>query len=164
MVLNTTNGMFDVWSVARSAGFALSLPRGSWGSAALHPRAGSPAEHLGWGARLYAVAALRGLRQIQLTMNLIRASWSTSSTHLINASSPRSLILTIYHRFEETRWESLEADILIRIVRRNLHQVVRSVWVNLNGVIPAPRLIQDLPDRAHTLQRSSPNHLQSLTA
>src|SRR5688500_14973016 len=33
------------------------------GFAALHPRAGSPAEHLGWGARLYAVAALRGLRQ-----------------------------------------------------------------------------------------------------
>ncbi len=70
MVLNTTNGMFDVSSVARSAGFALSSPRGSWGSAALHPRAGSPAEHLGWGARLYAVAALRGLRQIQ-PMNLV---------------------------------------------------------------------------------------------
>ena len=42
----------------------------SWGSAALHPRAGSPAEHLGWGARLYAVAALRGLRQIQFTTEL----------------------------------------------------------------------------------------------
>jgi len=48
MVLNTTNGMFDVWSVTRSAGFVLSLRGGSWGSAALHPR-------------LYAVAALRGL-------------------------------------------------------------------------------------------------------
>jgi len=32
----------------------------TWGSAALHPRAGSPAEHLGWGARLYAIATLRG--------------------------------------------------------------------------------------------------------
>ncbi len=80
MVLNTTNGMFDVSSVARSAGFALSSPRGSWGSAALHSRAGSPAEHLGWGARLYAVAALRGLRQIQ-PMNLIRASWSEFVVH-----------------------------------------------------------------------------------
>src|SRR5687767_8336468 len=48
MVLNTTNGMFDVWSVARSAGFSLFLPRSSWGSAALYPG-------------LYAVAALRGL-------------------------------------------------------------------------------------------------------
>jgi hypothetical protein len=27
----------------------------------LHPRAGSPAEQLGWGARLYAFATLRGL-------------------------------------------------------------------------------------------------------
>ncbi len=36
----------------------------SWGFASLHPRAGSPAEHLGWGARLYAVAALRGLKAI----------------------------------------------------------------------------------------------------
>ena len=53
------------------------------------------------------------------------------------------------HRFEETRWESFEADILVGIVRRDLHQVVRSVWVNLNGVIPASRLIQDLPDRTH---------------
>src|SRR5688500_10667313 len=34
----------------------------SWGSAALHPRAGSPAEHLGWGARLYAVTRSAGLR------------------------------------------------------------------------------------------------------
>ena len=47
------------------------------------------------------------------------------------------------HRFEETRWESFEADILVGIVRGNLHQVVRSVWVNLNGVIPS-RLIEDL--------------------
>ena len=38
---------------------------------------------------------------------------------------------------------------LVRIVRRNLHQIVRSVRVNLNGVIPAARLIQDLFDRAH---------------
>ena len=31
------------------------------------------------------------------------------------------------HRLEETRWESFEADTLIGIVRRDLHQVVRSV-------------------------------------
>ena len=53
------------------------------------------------------------------------------------------------HRFEETRWESFEADILVGIVRGNLHQVVAFVWVNLNGVIPASCLIQDLPDRTH---------------
>jgi len=35
----------------------------TWGYAALHPRAGSPAEHLGWGARLYAFATLRGLKE-----------------------------------------------------------------------------------------------------
>jgi len=54
---------------------------GSWGSAckaSLHPRAGSPAEHLGWGARLYAAAALRGLRPIEPMTNLIRASFSLS--------------------------------------------------------------------------------------
>ena len=38
---------------------------------------------------------------------------------------------------------------LVGIVRGNLHQVVPSVWVNLNGVIPASGLIQDLPDRTH---------------
>src|SRR5688572_33485292 len=38
MELNTTNDMFDVSSVARSAGFALFMRGGSWGSAALHPR------------------------------------------------------------------------------------------------------------------------------
>jgi hypothetical protein len=31
----------------------------------------------------------------------------------------------------------------------NLHQVVPPVWVNLNGVIPASRLIEDLLDRTH---------------
>src|SRR5687767_9270905 len=30
------------------------------GCAALHPRAGSPAEHLGWGARLYANTRFAG--------------------------------------------------------------------------------------------------------
>ena len=30
------------------------------------------------------------------------------------------------HRFEETRWESFEADILVGIVRGNLHQVERA--------------------------------------
>ena len=49
MELNTTNDTFDASSVARSAGFALFMRGGSWGSATLHPR-------------LYAVAALRGLR------------------------------------------------------------------------------------------------------
>ncbi len=34
-------------------------PLGPWGS---RPRAGSPAEHLGWGARLYAVACSRRLK------------------------------------------------------------------------------------------------------
>ena len=53
------------------------------------------------------------------------------------------------HRFEETRWESFEADLLVGIVRRDLDQVVPSVWVNLNGVIPASRLIHDLPARTH---------------
>src|SRR5437016_14489718 len=53
------------------------------------------------------------------------------------------------HGFEETRWESFEADILVCVVRWNLHQVVPTIGVNLNGVIPASRLIQDLPDRTH---------------
>jgi hypothetical protein len=53
------------------------------------------------------------------------------------------------HRFEKARWKSFEADILVGVVRGNLEQVVPSVGVNLNGVIPASRLIQDLPDRAH---------------
>ena len=35
---------------------------------------------------------------------------------------------------------------LVRIVWWNFHQVVASVWVNLDGVIPASRLIHDLPD------------------
>ena len=43
----------------------------------------------------------------------------------------------------------MAADVLVGIVRGNLHQVVPSVGVNLNDVIPASRLIQDLPDRAH---------------
>ena len=41
----------------------------SWGSAPLHPRAGSPAEHLGWGARLYAIATLRGLSPKSLSLD-----------------------------------------------------------------------------------------------
>jgi hypothetical protein len=45
---------------------------GSWGSAALHPRAGSPAEHLGWGARLYAVARYRGLGRINYAHACLR--------------------------------------------------------------------------------------------
>ena len=57
----------DEPAVGRFAGCNLVFD-GSWGfarKASLHPRAGSPAEHLGWGARLYALAALRGLRQIE---------------------------------------------------------------------------------------------------
>jgi len=50
----------DEVAVAHFAGSSFVLQR-SWGSAPLHPRAGAPAEHLGWGARLYAIAALRGL-------------------------------------------------------------------------------------------------------
>jgi hypothetical protein len=48
---------------------------GSWGSAAaaLHPRAGSPAEHLGWGARLYAAATLRGLRVVNARLSTLCA-------------------------------------------------------------------------------------------
>ncbi len=42
---------------------------GPWGFAALHPRAGSPAEQLGWGARLYALGRSAGSQA-----NLIRAS------------------------------------------------------------------------------------------
>ena len=38
---------------------------------------------------------------------------------------------------------------LLGIVRRNLHQIVRPIRINLNGVIPPSRLIQDLPDRTH---------------
>src|SRR6185503_12330957 len=53
------------------------------------------------------------------------------------------------HRFEETRWESFEADPLVGIVWGYFHQVVRSVWVNLDGVILSSRLIQDLFDRTH---------------
>src|SRR5258705_12509527 len=55
----------------------------------------------------------------------------------------------VNHHFDETRWEAFEADKLVGILWGNLHQVVASVWVNLNGVIPACRLIQDLPDRTH---------------
>src|SRR5688572_9324436 len=45
------------------------------------------------------------------------------------------------HRFEETRWGSFAADILVGIVWGKSHPVVacvyRGVCVNLNGVIPA---------------------------
>jgi len=42
-------------AIDRSAGSVGFLCWWSWGFAALHPRAGSPAEHPGWGARLCAV-------------------------------------------------------------------------------------------------------------
>src|SRR5438552_17367102 len=38
----------------------------SWGSASLHPRAGSPAEQLGWGARLYASTRCAGFARCRL--------------------------------------------------------------------------------------------------
>jgi len=50
-------------SVARSAGFVLSLPRGSWGSAALHPR-------------LYAVTRSAGF-----VLSLPRGSWGFAALH-----------------------------------------------------------------------------------
>jgi len=49
---------------------------GSWGFAALQPRAGSPAEHLGWGARLYAVARYR-----RLWLFSIAGSWGFAALH-----------------------------------------------------------------------------------
>ena len=48
-------------AVARLRGLFASYSDDPGVPASLHPRAGSPAEQLGWGARLYAVAALRGL-------------------------------------------------------------------------------------------------------
>jgi hypothetical protein len=44
---------------------------------------------------------------------------------------------------------SFAAHILVGIVRRHLHQIVTTVWVKLNGVIPASGQIEDLSDRAH---------------
>jgi hypothetical protein len=41
-------GLYDFYSMC------------SWGSASLHPRAGSPAEHLGWGGSLYADTRFAG--------------------------------------------------------------------------------------------------------
>ena len=49
------------------------------GASLLHPRAGSPAEHLGWGARLYAVTRFAGywlgIRSSLETDLFTRASW-----------------------------------------------------------------------------------------
>ena len=76
-------------------------------------------------------------------------------SHQVSGLTPHRRTLTklccrpINHRFEETGWESFEADKLVGILRRNFHQVVGSVWENLDGVIPASRLIQNLPDRTH---------------
>jgi hypothetical protein len=50
----------ELHSVARFTGYFPVLHTCSWGSASLHPRAGSPTEQLGWGARLYAVACFAG--------------------------------------------------------------------------------------------------------
>src|SRR5947208_9649205 len=55
----------------------------------------------------------------------------------------------IDHGFEEARWESFQADILVGIVARYLHEVVHRAWVNLDEVITAAGLIQDLSDRPH---------------
>ena len=48
----------------------------SWGYASLHPSAGSPAEHLGWGARLYAVGRFAGLLRL-----VGPGSWGYASLH-----------------------------------------------------------------------------------
>src|SRR6185436_12128567 len=67
-----------------------------------------------------------------------------------SCSTPANLCCCpVNHRFEETWWESFEADLLVGIVWGDLHQVVASVGVNLNGVITASCLVQDLFDRAH---------------
>src|SRR5687767_14120351 len=85
----------------------------------------------------------------------VRIKRSMTGSHQVSGLTPhcrtpaKLCCRPVNHHFEEARWEAFEADILVRIVRRNLHQVVSSVWVNLNGVIPASRLIQDLPDRTH---------------
>src|SRR6185369_13250339 len=55
----------------------------------------------------------------------------------------------IKHGFEEAWWEAFEADVLVWIVARSLHQVVHRAWVNLDEVIAAAGLIHDLLDRAH---------------
>ncbi len=52
-------------------------------------------------------------------------------------------------RFEQAGWESFEAHPLLGIVWWNFHEVVASVWINLDGVIPASGLIQYLHNRAH---------------
>src|SRR5688500_4353837 len=75
-----------------------------------------------------------------LTVTLLTSCWCT----------PAKLCCgPINHSFEETRWESFEADLLVGIVWRNFHQVVASVWVNPKDVIFASRLIQDLFDCIH---------------
>jgi len=61
-------------AIAHFAGSSLAYKR-SWGSASLHPRAGSPAGQPGWGARLYAIAAFRGLRTKTIN-HLFRGSFS----------------------------------------------------------------------------------------
>src|SRR6185436_9277315 len=58
----------DESAITHSAGSALIFQR-SWGSASLHPRAGSPAEHLGWGARLYAITRSAGYGQNTFRLN-----------------------------------------------------------------------------------------------
>jgi hypothetical protein len=71
-----------------------------------------------------------------------RTEWPNAL--LMNADE--AVLSSSGHSFEETRWESFEADMLRAIFRGNLHQVVGSVWVNLDGVNPASRLIPDLPE------------------
>src|SRR5438876_4040702 len=57
-------------------------------------------------------------------------------SHKVSGLTPRWCAPTrlccrpVDHRVEETRWESFEADLLVGIVRGNLHQVVPSIWAN----------------------------------
>ena len=65
------------------------------------------------------------------------------TSHKVGALTPYNEVglYPVDHRFEENRWESFEADVLVGIVWAAPHQVVWAAWVNLNSVIPASRLI-----------------------
>jgi hypothetical protein len=79
------SGYHDFRAVARSAGCGPWMCC-SWGSATLHPRAGSPAEHLGWGARLYAIARYRGLAWISSPNAFLCKASNTLTEHNCFAS------------------------------------------------------------------------------
>jgi hypothetical protein len=62
MESNTTSDSFDYLAAARFAGWfhLIVWVLGFRSLRSLHPRPGSPAEHLGWGGSLYAVARSAG--------------------------------------------------------------------------------------------------------